>query len=513
MRIVVIEDEDNTRHGIIKLINKLGGRYEIVGEADNGETGMRLIEDTRPDLVIADIKMPQLSGIEMLELLRLKGHRHKTVILTGFSEFEYAKKALQLGVFEFLEKPITALDLKMTLEKVEQELVLQQIAGMPAGHATAQFEHLLYRLVTNGDLAITLLPTLTAQVIDFSSGTPVYIVSVYLGKAYEAAQTLLKLHLSEWLGRIGNHAVITVPQEQSLVAILQGCLNGADVNRLLLQELLPALRAVEPRAVISSTEIPGLANLKACFDSLTASRHWFIVLNGAHTILNDQHIASLKVETLPFPHSLENKVKVAISEKNLDQIKRYFEDWLQNCFSRLYDPRHIIDVSVRLVSSTLQMIGEMYGDEWVYQYQKEWLHPILAAQTKVELIDAFESIAVSMSKIGLASPSIPYSLIVQKTMRIIHEQFQEGITLEEVASSLRITPEYLSGLFTKEVKSNFSAYVKNYRIKQSKSLLLKPQLKIFEISQMVGYSDPKYFSRVFKEVTGLSPAEYRNMNI
>ncbi len=136
MRIVVVEDEPRTRAGIVQLIKKINDNYEVVGEAENGARGFELIEQTKPELVIMDIQMPSMTGIEMLEKLKARGIIQKTVILTGYSDFEYAKKALQLGVCEYLEKPITAKDLKATLEKVEKELVYQRLIGLHIGNPT-----------------------------------------------------------------------------------------------------------------------------------------------------------------------------------------------------------------------------------------------------------------------------------------------------------------------------------------------------------------------------------------
>ncbi|MFC5529863.1 response regulator [Cohnella yongneupensis] len=514
MRIVVIEDEDNTRIGIINLIRKLSESYEVVGEADNGEDGMRLIERTRPDLVFADIKMPQLSGIEMLEALKSKGHRHKTVILTGFSEYEYAKKALQLGVFEFLEKPITAGDLRATLEKAKQDLALQQIAGIPGGDASARLEHLLSRLVAQQDaIDPALLPTLAEQAASLFESAPLHLACVYLGDGYEANAAVMQKRLGEWLSRVGRYVVFAVPQEQTLVAIVQLADSGADFAGYAQRELLPAARFVWREAVISCSDVADLSGLKEGFDALRALRSWFIVIDGSKLVLTEAAVKAHACEPLPFPHTLESKLKIAITERKPAEAKRLFEDWLRTCFTGRFEPRHTIDVSVRLVTSVLQTIGELYGEEWVFHYQQVWLNPIMATQTRAELAEAFSVISNQIADIGQASLSAPYSLIVQKTVRLIHDRYQDGITLEEIASLLHITPEYLSGLFTKEVKSNFSAYVKDYRIRKAKTLLRNPELRMFEIARMVGYPDPKYFSRVFKEMTGLTPAEYQKLNV
>ena len=102
--------------------------------------------------------------------------------------------------------------------------------------------------------------------------------------------------------------------------------------------------------------------------------------------------------------------------------------------------------------------------------------------------------------------------VIKKAISYIRENYQTGLTLDEVASVLEITPEYLSTLFNREVGINFSTFLKQFRMSHAKRLLKGSNMKIYEIAGAVGYSDPKYFQRVFKEEIGISPGEYRQMN-
>ena len=103
-------------------------------------------------------------------------------------------------------------------------------------------------------------------------------------------------------------------------------------------------------------------------------------------------------------------------------------------------------------------------------------------------------------------------LVIRRTKSLIHEFFARGITLEEIADKLNVTPEYLGSQFHKEVGMTFSAYMKEYRIQKAKKLLIGTNLKLYEIARQIGYGDPKHFSKVFREITGQLPAEYRKMN-
>ncbi|MFF2088921.1 response regulator [Paenibacillus sp. NPDC058174] len=514
MKIVVIEDEDNTRSGIIRLIGKLGSAYEVIGEADNGLSGISLIEELRPDLVIADIKMPQATGIEMLQQLKERGHRHKTVILTGFSEYEYARKALQLGVFEFLEKPITAEDLRITLEKVQEELSFQSAAGMPAGNAAAQAEQLLQHLLAREDIDRPLLSSYIGQGMSLKENLPLYLVTVYLGKRFDdAAERMLPL-VSSLLKPYGRQAVCSVVQDQSLAALVQPDPENSELQRYLEDVLVPGVREIDSSAVISFSELDEVSQLKPSFDQLAEWRKWFITVEGSTAILNERLMERLQLErrALSYPSTIENKLKMAVSAQAPDDAVKCLNQWLDICHAGIYDPQHIIDASVRLVSAMLQTVSDLYGERIAFDYQQEWLHPILSSQTRKELQSAFAVIARQLTAIRPESNPVPYSMIVQKTVRILQERYTDGVTLEEIAAELHITPEYLSSLFTRETGRNFTAFLKEHRIRKAKELLLESGLKMFEIAQRAGYPDPKYFSRVFKEMTGLSPAEYQKLN-
>lgn len=119
MRIVIVEDEVQTREGLSRLIERIDPRYRVVGSAANGQKGLELIYDKRPDVVITDIRMPQMDGLEMIESLARLNVTPKYIVISAFSEFSYARRAMSFGVSEYLLKPISMMELKQAMEKLE----------------------------------------------------------------------------------------------------------------------------------------------------------------------------------------------------------------------------------------------------------------------------------------------------------------------------------------------------------------------------------------------------------
>jgi len=256
-----------------------------------------------------------------------------------------------------------------------------------------------------------------------------------------------------------------------------------------------------------------LDRLKERFDRMLGLRHWALALDETRVVAEEGlAVAVAGKDALQVPAALENKLRKAIADGRPDDVRGLLGEWLRLCFGAVHEPRRIVDGSVKLVSSMLQAIGETHGDDIAFERRKIWLPPVLEALTRAELTDAFGEIADRIAELADVRDELPYGLVVRKAIRLIRERYHDGLTLDEIASSLQLTPEYLSGLFAKETGTNFSAYLKDFRIAKAKALLLGSGLKMFEIARLVGYPDPKYFSRVFKEATGVTPAEFQKLN-
>lgn len=517
MRIVVVEDEANTREGIIKLIRKINVRYMVVGEADNGLDGIEIVRRTLPDLVIADIKMPKMTGIEMLEQLKECGIRHKTVILTGFSEFEYAQKALRMGVSEYLEKPITMEDLHSTLEKIEKELTVQKLLGYPSSDLIENAERLLARMAEQDGTVSETSVHILYEICGFDPDIPLYVLSFYLGRDFEQKEMQAKTEIGRLLAKFGSHIQFALPTDRSIAAIVQCQVEEHEFERMLRREVESGSFFWNAKHVLCWGTIQDLNGLKDMVARLKKCRKWSIV-RGNFQILNEQILTETEIhhstKAPSYPIALENKAKAALFKRNEEELRHCFREWMQECLANADHPEYVLKVSVRFLSSILQVAGEIHDESLYHERLKEYMDTLMMVQTHEEWIFTMEKIADwIIADIKRSSIAVPYSLTLQKAIRMIEEHFQEGITLEEIASVLRITPEYLSSLFTKEMKKTYSAYVKELRIKKAKELLSNSELKVFEIARRVGYPDAKYFSRVFKEETGLSPNEFQKLHL
>ncbi|NCB37110.1 MAG: response regulator, partial [Clostridia bacterium] len=149
MRIVIVEDEILIREGVVRLAGRISPEYNVVGEASNGREGLDMILSQRPDLVITDIRMPDMDGMEMLQKVREQGCSCIAVVLTAYSEFAYAQQAVRLGVIEFLLKPIVMTDFIQALRRAEC-LAQQNAAGGLCHPEALRSLRMVYRAAMDG---------------------------------------------------------------------------------------------------------------------------------------------------------------------------------------------------------------------------------------------------------------------------------------------------------------------------------------------------------------------------
>lgn len=504
MKIVVIEDEIRIREGLGRLIGKLDPSYEVVGEAENGKEGLKLIRETMPDVIFTDIRMPEMDGIEMLSTAYKNGCKAKAIILSAYSEFEYAQQAIHLGVKEYLLKPLVVKDISETLHRVEvewkqskKEIVFEDVKQIFTGILTGMIpvdEELKQLLQRRFYIPIN---------------STYHIICCYLGSKYELYQDIATRKLSQLLVQKKElkYLILKADREKMLFVLVYGYQNRKELRRWIQYWLLDNSEKSWKGAIGFISDKP-LETLKEGVETLLQYIEWNISL-GDEVMISYPEIKELQTIPCIYPLDIENQMRISVCEgekekiqKNIKAFCTYFEN------GSLYHPREIKECYVRFFWAFINIGKETGLLNYEELEQQKILEQIMRAKTSYELYQVGEYLEVRLAQ---CQEEIIH-LTVKRAQNLIHEFYQNGITLEEIASRLGITPEYLGTKFHQEIGMTFCAYMKKVRITKAKELLIGTSLKLYEIAEKVGYSDPKYFSRVFKETTGMLPAEYRKVH-
>ena len=510
MRIVIVEDEIRIREGLNKLLNRIDGDYQVVGEAENGQAGLALIRKLKPDLVITDVQMPLMDGLKMLHELQDQQRLPRVIILSAYSEFSYAQQAIKLGVSEYLIKPIMISELTQSLRAVEQQLKSDSQKG--GGYSKLRsFEEVL-KGIQSGRLQVNKeLESYISQTFSVDAAADFVLVLAYLGKRYEAERkrTIPNLHsllknmiskdcqMLEHLAFQSNLFIFPCKEEEN------------NLEKRFQRTILPRLDR-SGGICFGWIKFTGLRRLMQSIDVIQNHMDWCITL-GSEVLVQYPKVTKVHTTPLPYPVEIENQMRTAMCMMDNDRISKVFREF-ERYFSRemLYEPHKIKECYVRFLWAVMNVAKELDLSKFLMIEQQALLERIMNAVTSTELQGIMEEfLRLLPENEGEENQT---RLVIRRTKSLIHEFFARGITLEEIADKLNVTPEYLGSQFHKEVGMTFSAYMKEYRIQKAKKLLIGTNLKLYEIARQIGYGDPKHFSKVFREITGQLPAEYRKMN-
>lgn len=509
MRIVVVEDEKPIREGLVKLIGRLSPEYQVVGSADDGGTGLVLIEKEKPDVVFLDIQMQDMDGLEMLGRLREKNCKTKAVVLTAYSDFQYAKKAIELEIENYMLKPVRLDELKCTLKKLEQELLVEK-----QGKRALRLER-IFQGVMDGQIRVdSSLEAVLQREYDLELTDLVCCLYISLGEFYQAE----KKRMGELLRQIkSNHYMASLcflPLEprKSFLLFFYHVKEPDSFSKYVKTSVLTSISAqVQGKPIYTWKVCSKIEDLKGAEAVLSKAAGWNLLLGEGVLIFCDK-IDQMITYSFQYPIEVETNMRQAVVHSNMTSFISCFQRFMEACLLKMHTPQDIREACIRYaysVINTAKECGSLRDSDLIVQ---DVMQTILDAVRWDEimdiLLDVFSRIQVEQQEQGKTSSQ----LLAGRAQSLIREYYNQGINLEAAARKLHVSEEYLSKQFKKETGITFSETMKQYRIEQVKRLLLESELKLNQIASITGYSDPKYMSKVFKAETGMLPNEYRRMN-
>ena len=509
MRIVVVEDEAPIREGMAKILNKINTSYEVVGTAEDGEQGLKLIQTEKPDLVIMDIRMPYMSGLEMLAKLRQEQNNCKVLVLSAYSDFDYAKQAIELGIENYLLKPINIVELKHALQQVEADLVKIQ------NQDRAFSLEYIFNSCINGQLQTDeTFHAMTKEKYGFTVNDSAEVMLIWLGDAYEQQIERLKFMVEHGIRQQVSYCVYLQEMEMwnSLVVVFYKNSQNTSLYSYIAKQVYPF--------IYNRMDIPLVGMWKQCeqilyisadLKNVQAQLEWALLFEDG-TLIREEEVESKKEQIQSglerYPVELEEQEKKALMIKDMGQLKACWKQFYDYYRTNICEPSEIKKGLIRLCW-VLVRSGELKLDEEELEIQEK-LNQISTAVCWKEIQKIMEQIVQTIHKAARSKqPEEHTSEMVQKAQQLIRQYYDQGVTLEEIAGKLFVSEEYLSTQFKKETGMTFSETVRKYRIEKVKKLLLETPFKLNQIAELAGYSDSKYMSKVFKEEVGMLPSEYR----
>jgi len=413
LKALVVDDEYLVRAGLCQTVDWEEYGIQIVGEASNGKEGLEMAMQLRPEIIVTDIRMPHMNGLELLRRLQEQRLDCVTIVLSGYDEFQYAQEAMRLGASHYLLKPVNIDELVETLQRVAQDF------------ERLREERLAYDRLKQETPAVSSHFWLKLLFGEGMSRADIAEKLALLGIDIPAEATLT----------IG---VVSVDQSAESLAAGQQPLR---IERCL-EEALQPLAYTYTKIVRSSPS------------------EWTVIAAGSHP--------------------------------GADAVARFHEAG---------------DAMVQALRAQLQLpvavgyatAATIYAD----------LHAVFLTAR-----EAAEAARLRQQPVqyGAADELPGIRKEVQRALGYIRVHYARNITVDMVAESVHISPTHLMHLFRKELNKTFYECLTEFRIEEAKRLLRYSSYRVYEVGSQVGFGDAKYFSQIFKKMTGLSPSDYAKTN-
>ncbi len=492
-KVMIVEDELLVRIGIEVSILQSDLPLMVIGDTSNGLSAYEIFHSKHPDIVITDIKMPGLDGIELIHKIRNEDKDCAIIVISCLEEFSILKQAIESNVSAYLLKATMTMDeITSSLKKAIDDLKGKNRFPDDSGHnrkSTIPTQSLLTDYM-NGSLSESELMDQLKDT-DFTPGK--MVVFFFKGRKLD---NITKQSLKEviTLRLASKYEILSFSiKEEGLIVMLHG--PGEDIMPLMEQLQLSIKQTFSLYPVIIVKSLNGrFERFPAEVNECIAEEQEISYFGIDHPVTDNwMQILPDHVSTLLSKVEADNDVVKIMSDTDykrynvqMEKIRKKasngrtaFVDGLLGGMDELFpstSPLHDSENKVR--------DAETCGDAL-----KIYLHGMREAYDKQ------------------GHKTLNYEII--NAIEYIDEHFMEPLTLKAVASIAGLTPNYFSNLFTREMGQNFIAYLNRIRTEKSKQLLLETDLLVYEVAQQVGFEDEAYFCRVFKKITGQGPKSWR----
>lgn len=528
IKLLVVDDEEEIRTGISSVIDWEAYGIEICGEAENGRKALDLIERLSPDIILVDIRMPVMDGLQVIETLHSKNSPVRSVILSGYDDFSYAQRALKSGASDYLLKPCrpqeileTVLRIKTLIENEnEREEKLRLLKVKFKESLPLLKEKFLARLLSGSSFT----PETLVESINFFgiNLTPSGQVAVAVFRIDEPAgfskngnstdTELMKFSVmniaSELIGAKLPCEVLEYGDDLAAIISIQD-----NIYENMLPSLLDKVKTSISTFLHFTLSI-GVGRPHNIQDEVYLSLEEalkaldFKFFTGDNSIIMYEDIREYAAKEPSYPINEEKELLNNIKTHRIDKLEESIEKFISAVREKHGSKDYLLKAGLALLFSIYHLcIENSLETTDIFGAGLSGLDNILQADTLAGLKAELYNIAsVTAEKLNNKRSR---NSIVEFMVRYINENCHNDISLEVIANEAYISPGYASLLFKQNIGINFVDYLHKARIEKACSLLKDIRLKIYEVSSIVGYNDEKYFSQVFKKYKGVTPSQYR----
>jgi two-component system, response regulator YesN len=519
-RVLLVDDETYTRKGIRNLVDWQSCGFEVVNEADNGEDALSMIESIKPDLVITDIRMPVLDGLELIR--RTKENKLLVqpffIIISGYDDFKYAQQAVRYGVQDFILKPIEAEVIEAALRQLNDKLFAERRRAREQEQVRGE---MMITSLIQGDIDEQMLPEYS-RLLNLRGENHLRYVFIELNDVhpwreveYPFDQERIKLGIIQTLREEfaqdsflyehrNRYGLIWIERESAQFS--SGKQHTSDFPSL--QEKLTTLLET-PVFIYLGKQVDSLRDLSESYRTAKNATLYKFIKNDSRLVVYE-HIEFIPLSFIDLDQSWYHRFIEQIEEQGTQPVMSSIDVLFKNFQANHLAPEAIKLAIHQCVSGILKIMKQM-------EFQSDELHTLdaivswqdmnLSLDELKRLFSAF--IMESMDRLSKhRKESIKGG--IQKIKSYIETNYADNISLKGIASHFYMNPVYLGQLFKKTYGVFFNEFLLQIRVNEAKKLLRQTDLRIYEIAERVGFSNSDYFVTQFEKTQHMTPTEYRN---
>lgn len=520
--VFIVDDEGIVREGIRNKIDWENTDFSVAGEAADGEIALSMIQDIKPDILITDIKMPFMDGLELAKMVKKSQPWVRIIILSGHDEFEYAKKAISLGIDDYLLKPFTSEEVISSLKKsaalIDKER--QQLSFMTemkkelkTKEKLVQKEfltNLVYGSINSSDI---MQKSQELGIDLFSRYYKIFISKIEA--ANSDTESLLKIASQIEAYASGWNQVITF----FLHANRFVCIFKSNSQKEIEENVYSIAEAIEH--VVKLNE--GCSVITAIGKTVEHLSMISDSYEDAHKIIEASNFANQNRIISSDDLQLNGNELLELKENDplVDRLKYAGK----NDISAIIEETMVLInknpgqfqvfasyILVDLIFAVSKLVENLGGD--IKNIKPEILQRSFvddAVQDETNFKDKVENILKFALEFRDSKMAGRYGDVILKAKKYIDKNYaDQNTSLTTVADVVCLSPNHFSTIFSQECKTTFIEYLTNVRIENAKRLIKESDMKGYDIAYECGFSDPHYFSYIFKKNTGLSPREFKS---
>lgn len=523
-RIIVSDDEAAVRERIVRFLKEVGDDFTVVGEYENGYDALLNGLPLEPDLIITDIKMPFITGLELIRRARLELPLVQAIIISGYDDFDYAKEAINLGVTGYLSKPILKEELERCLKKakeaIDKEVLLPKADAHPRADSVDKLllEADLNRLVTVKTMPESLRQALLSSGIDLRASSFCFVVfdpdAEDDEKSLENADSIFKTIrecVEEEMEEYRHHDFIAQNRFSSLVLLKEG--QGLDGFESALSRILAkAKRNIKASFSCGVSDIhkpeEGELSFRKMYRHALFSLEYRTVIGSGVTLFYDQIKEIRGTSGGKLDENEYHAISYSILYGKAEEAKNSIAQIIDRITSIEFKDSYFLIISNLLdaVLKSCQAINVLYT---TFLPHVELTNHFYSFKNPQSVKDGFAQLIDAVVKINIKQRNEGVDESYEQIVSYIKGNYtRSSLSLEEVAEELDYSVSYIYTIL-KRNGTSFTKLLTNIRLTKAKELLKDPSNKIASIAASIGYDDPYYFSHCFKKCYGVSPLEYR----